>query len=584
VSSAAGTVADSAISNTSSFSWLPDASIGTSRVTANGNTVNATVVEPSITLTKNENDADDIVVPNDTLTYTLVVAAGTGANRSSAHDVQVVDTIPAGVTVVNAGTPVADGGAVNPDGGTWNQTARTITWNVTTTAAKLDSIAPGTNASLTYDVVVDDPATSGSIFTNTVAASATSMIGTITGERTTYSANATDTVSAPMATIVKSVSPSTATIGDTVTYTIDATVPAGITTYDATVIDVLPDGMDFDAFGSVAATGNTTGCPSLAGMQGIVNQTNNADGSTTIGFWIDDFTSSSANNCTVRFTYTARVDNTYVPEGTNVMSGNALVNTVRMYWNNTNSVSSLPANPPGTGTFVRSSSPATAAVTVNEPVLRIDKDVSQSPCNQVPGDIGDNDICNTDIGTGTYTYTLTITNSSSWAAHDITVVDAPDTDLVNVTVPASAGTITVVDGAAPNLQWQISTIAANSTATITYTAQLAASAALNDGEQIVNTADVTEYYARSAATRSADPVAEWRTYGQGGAGGDVTADTVTMTVGFPNVTIVKTTVDDATDARVGVGAAAGEVQHKTAACALLARALGPRGKHGEHNR
>ncbi len=553
VSSAGGTVAGSAISNTSSFSWLPDASIGTSRVTVNGNTVTATVVEPAITLTKNENDADDIVVPNDTLTYTLVVAAGSGANRSSANDVQVVDTIPAGVTVVNAGTPVADGGTVNPDGGVWNQTNRTITWNGTTTAAKLGSIAPGTSASLTYDVVVDDPATSGSIFTNTVAASATSMIGTITGERTTYSANATDTVSAPMATVAKSVSPSTATIGDTVTYTIDATVPAGITAYDATVIDVLPDGMDFDAFGTVSAVGTTTGCPSLAGMQGIVNQTANADGSTTIGFWIDDFTSSSSNNCTVRFTYTARVDNTYVPEGTNVVSSNTLVNTVRMYWNNSNSVSSLPANPPATGSFTRSSSPATATVTVAEPVLRIDKDVSQSPCNQVAGNIGDNDTCNTDIGTGTYTYTLTITNSSGWAAHDITVVDAPDADLVNVTVPGSSGAITVVDGTAPDLQWQISTIAANSTATITYTAQLAASAALNDGEQIVNTADVTEYYARSAATRSADPFAEWRTYGQGGAGGDVTADTVTMTVGFPNVTIVKTTVDDATDARVGVG-------------------------------
>ena len=84
VSSAGGTVAGSTISNTSSFSWLPDASIGTTRVTVNGNTVTATVVEPAITLTKNENDADDIVVPNDTLTYTLVVAAGSGANRSSA--------------------------------------------------------------------------------------------------------------------------------------------------------------------------------------------------------------------------------------------------------------------------------------------------------------------------------------------------------------------------------------------------------------------------------------------------------------------------------------------------------------------
>ena len=81
--------------------------------------------------------------------------------------------------------------------------------------------------------------------------------------------------------------------------------------------------------------------------------------------------------------------------------------------------------------------------------------------------------------------------------------------------------------------------------------ELAASSALNDGEQIVNTADVPTYYGRSATTRGADPVAEWRTYGAGGFGGNVAADTVTMTVGFPNVTVAKTAICDATDARAG---------------------------------
>ena len=189
---------------------------------------------------------------------------------------------------------------------------------------------------------------------------------------------------------------------------------------------------------------------------------------------------------------------------------------------------------------------------MREPVVVIDKDVSQAPCDATPGNAGDNDTCNTDINAGTYTYTLTVRNTSTtWPAHDISVIDAPDADLVNVTVPASSGAITVVDGTAPNLEWLISTIAPNSTVTITYTAQLAASATLNDGEQIINTADVPTYYGESAATRAADPTAEWRTYGAGGAGGDVAADTVTMTVGFPHVTVVKTAISDATDARVG---------------------------------
>ncbi|MEZ5230208.1 MAG: hypothetical protein R2710_27150 [Acidimicrobiales bacterium] len=52
---------------------------------------------------------------------------------------------------------VADGGSVDPDGGTWNATARTITWNATTTSAKLTSLAPAGSTSLTYSATVDNP-------------------------------------------------------------------------------------------------------------------------------------------------------------------------------------------------------------------------------------------------------------------------------------------------------------------------------------------------------------------------------------------------------------------------------------------
>ena len=538
--------------NTGTFSWLPDNVVGTTRSSVTSNSVTATVREPSITLAKDENDTDDIVAPNDSLTYTLTVGAASGTNRSAAHDLVVVDTIPAGITVVNGGVPVADGGAVNPDGGIWNQGARTITWNTTTTAGKLTTISPGSNTTLSYAVVVDDPAVSGSVFTNNVTASATSMPGVVAGERTTYSANATDTVTAPLASIAKSVSPSQATVGDTVTFSVDATVPAGVTAWDLTVLDTLPDGLDFRAFGTFTYTGTSTNCPSLAGAQGIAGQTANGDGSTMVGFFVDDFVAPSSNPCTIRMTYTARVDDLYVPENTPVSAGQTLVNSARVYWNSLNSVSSVPATPPAPGGYTRNAGPATATVTVREPVVVIDKDVSQAPCDATPGNTGDNDICNTDVTGTAYTYTLTIRNTSAtWPAHDISVVDAPDADLVNLTVPPSSGVITVVDGTAPNLEWLISTIPANGTVTITYTAELAASASLNDGETIVNTADVPTYFAQPVATRTGDPSADWRTYGQGGAGGDDTADTVTMTVGFPHVTVVKTALDDATDARVG---------------------------------
>ena len=553
VSNGGSTVAGSALANGATFSWLPAPVLGTGRITVSSNTVAGTVVEPSITLTKNEDDADDVVAPGDSLTYTLTVAAGTGANRSSAHDIVVVDTLPAGVTVVNSGIPVVDGGTVGPENGIWNAAGRTITWDVTSTPATLGTIVPGATATLHYDVVIDDPTVSGAVFTNNATATATSLSGSVTGERTTYTSSTNHTVSAPLASIAKSVSPNQATIGDTVTYTVDATVPAGITAYDLTVLDVVPDGVDVDAFGSIAYTGVSTNCPSIAGAQPIAGQTANANGSTTIGWFVDDFESPSSNPCTIRFTYTARVDSTYEPEGTPVANTNTLVNAATVYWNQLNSVSSIPATPPSAGGYTRSAGPATATLTVREPSLLIDKDVSQAPCDATPGNTSDNDTCQTDIGSTVYTYTIRVTNSSTtWPAHDITVVDSPDSDLVNVSVPASSGVVTVVDGTAPALEWSISTIPANSSVTITYTAQLAGSALLDDGEQIVNTADVTTYYAQPLATRQADGVAEWRTYGQGGAGGDVAADTVTMTVGFPHVTVDKTAVDDATDARAGV--------------------------------
>ena len=551
VSNAAGTTAGDTIPNQTAFSFLPAPVIGTTRTTLTTANITATVREPNPTITKNENDADDIVSPNDVLVYTLTIN-NTGTNPVRAHDLVVVDTVPVGITVRNGVTPVADGGTVAPDGGIWNATLRTITWNRTTTPAKLASVAAAASTTLSYDVIVDSPAASGATLTNNVTLSASSLAGPESAERSNYASAASDVVSAPPVTSSKSVNPTSATIGDTVTYTIDTTVPAGVTSYDTTVLDTLGDGLDFVGFGSIAYIGTSTGCSALTNAQGIAGRTPVADGSTILGFWLDEIAAPGTNSCVVRMTYTARVDNTYEPEGTAVVAGNSISNSARTHWNRTNVMSSVPATPPSAASFASATSPATAVVTVREPSLRIDKDVSQVGCDATPGNTGDNDTCNTDIG-ASYTYTLRITNeSTTWPAHDIVVVDTPDADLVNIVVPPSSGAITVIDGSAPDLSWLISTIPADSSVTITYAADLAASATLDDGEQVINTADVTEYFAQPLATRAGDLAAEWRTYGQGGAGGDVAADTVTMTVGFPHVTVVKTAISDATDARAGV--------------------------------
>ena len=129
------------------------------------------------------------------------------------------------------------------------------------------------------------------------------------------------------------------TVGEWVADTLDSH-------WDLTVLDTLPDGLDFRAFGTFTYTGTSTNCPSLAGAQGIAGQTANGDGSTMVGFFVDDFVAPSSNPCTIRMTYTARVDDLYVPENTPVSAGQTLVNSARVYWNSLNSVSSVPATPP----------------------------------------------------------------------------------------------------------------------------------------------------------------------------------------------------------------------------------------------
>ena len=87
------------------------------------------IVEPVISLAKDENDGDDRVAPGQVVRYTLTLSNANASRVSPAHETTIVDTLPSGVTPVDAGgIAVADGGAVAPDGGIWNAGARTITF------------------------------------------------------------------------------------------------------------------------------------------------------------------------------------------------------------------------------------------------------------------------------------------------------------------------------------------------------------------------------------------------------------------------------------------------------------------------
>ncbi|MEZ5158118.1 MAG: isopeptide-forming domain-containing fimbrial protein [Candidatus Nanopelagicales bacterium] len=107
------------------------------------------IVEPQLSIEKKVDTQDEITAaPGDVFTYTVKVSNWDDTYASTAYDIKVIDTIPAGVVVV--GDP-SDGGVLS---------GNTITWT-------LSSLAKGADKTFTYDGRLAPPGTTSQ--TNTVA-------------------------------------------------------------------------------------------------------------------------------------------------------------------------------------------------------------------------------------------------------------------------------------------------------------------------------------------------------------------------------------------------------------------------------
>ncbi|WP_369140418.1 isopeptide-forming domain-containing fimbrial protein [Modestobacter versicolor] len=139
------TVADDAavaagdeLDNTAQLGWFADSDhAGDSPVLSDPAEATVTVLEPVVTVTKAADDAT--VEPGQVVTYTVTATNG---GTSAAHDVLVVDTLPAGLTVRPA--------TVAP--GTYDPATRRITWTEPTLAA-------GAGVVRTYQAVLADSTT-----------------------------------------------------------------------------------------------------------------------------------------------------------------------------------------------------------------------------------------------------------------------------------------------------------------------------------------------------------------------------------------------------------------------------------------
>ena len=498
-------VAGTVIPNTASFAYTD--SIGTA-VTVPTPTVDITVVEPQLTLAKTDAPGGPYG-PGDTVDYTVTATNGSAADTSTAHDLVVVDTLPAGMTPITGPVnTISDGGVATESGGIW-----TITWTLPTTFA----LAPGASKPLTFDATLPSTIIGSDEFTNSATGTITSLDPTGSpGARTAglrYAATATDTVSTGGATITKTATPATTTIGVDTTYTATVTLPANLDFPQATVIDTLPDGMTFDAYGTGSCVdADSDPCGSDVAIAPVGTPVASPAGTTALAWSLGNIDPDPLAR-TITLTYTAHPSKTYASTGTKVTHGQTLVNGVGVYWQETDGPP--PTSIPSPSTYEHASPTASATVTVVEPQLSITK--TSSTANPTPG--------------VPFTYTVTVTNgtTNSSCAYAPTVTDTVPAQLTGVSnITTAQGTASAVGNA---ITWSPSVpsplcplgagLAPGAVATLTFQATLVASSGLTTGQVITNTASIASYYGVDVATATGTP-SRYATYGPTSASAPVT--------------------------------------------------------------
>ncbi len=509
------------ITNTATLAWKDSGGTAAS-VSSKATT---TVVEPDLKLAKTDNATGHVVSPGQTVKFTVTASDSTSLGSTSpAHDVAVTDVVPAGVTVLNTGgNPAQTGDTVSTSGGggTFNATTDTITW------PDIGTVAPGASTALTYNATVNNDPVSGTTMTNTASGTTDSLAAGTAGERTAssttntgYTASASDTIKVAGPTIAKTATPTSGEPGQQVSYQATVTLPANTLFNDTTILDTLPKGIVFDAYGSYTCSFSPTCTVTSEGS------TVNANGTTSIGFFAGElgpFTTSQ----TITVNYTAHVGTI---AGVDVNAA-TLTNTATVSTDTTQKVTTAPTSPPASSTFSNTSTAAKAPVTVIEPNLGIAKAVADgngTPSSSAKAAQGD-----------TLTYTVTVTNKGTAPAYNVDVQDTPPSSLSDITPVQNASDVTQNwTSSNPELKWTVpGPIAAGGTVTFTYTAVVPVGD--TDQEAINNTASIPSYTSQPGANTNG------RTYTN-----DPSSSAV-VTVQAPVLAITKTPVSPTADAGSG---------------------------------
>lgn len=412
---------------------------------------------PSVTATKNDAlfvdvDGDTFAEPGDTLRYTIVI---TNSGSGAASAVVFTDAPDGNTSLVSGSVTTSSGSVATGNGG--GDTSVMV--NVGTLAAA------GGSATITFDVLIDDPlppgvtsvanqgTVSGSNFANVptddpaVAGSADPTVTSLTVPPA-VAASKSDSL------VVDLDSDGLAEPGDTILYTIVMT-NSGTGAATGIVFSDAPDSNTALVVGSVTTTSGSV-------------MTGNTAGDVTVVVNIGTL-AVSGGSATV--TFRVVVDDPLPPGVTSVSNQGTVSGT---------NFADVPTDDPASG---GSTDPTVTPLTVTPAVA-----ATKTAALQVDAD-GDG---LADPG-DTLRYTIVITNSGSGAATGVMFNDTPDanTELIAGSVTTSSGVVTTGNGAGDvSVAVNAGTLAAGASVTIVFDVQID-NPFLSDVGQVVNRGTVS---------------------------------------------------------------------------------------------
>lgn len=361
-----------------------------------------TVIEPALTTVKSVNTGT-LLATGGTVTYTVVVSNLAAANRASAFDVLVRDTLPARVTAVSA---------VSCTGSSAGVVVTSTLGTLPTVGCDVSSFAVGEALTLTYTAVYSGSAPTalavGDVLPNTASTSYTSLpggngtagattgaAGSTTGERTGSGTGPNDLTSSGRADIVigevtlnkRVLNPKAFyAIGEEVSYELLVSIPGNINA--VSVLDTLGAGLGYVA-GSLVVT------PELG-----LSFTPTPPADFTVAGQALSLSLGAANVGavpvvkTVTLTYKAKVQNIV-----GNWSGTSLGNSASVEYVN-----------PGAPAVTIRTAPAVRTITIGEPVIALSKAIVSAP---LPVDAGT-----------VITYDVTVRNTGTTTGFETVVTDA----------------------------------------------------------------------------------------------------------------------------------------------------------------